>query len=54
MKQVTYTKKAMKDLVKVPRNAQVRVREKINQYARDPASLANNVTAMQGGKQAIG
>ncbi|WP_072281628.1 type II toxin-antitoxin system RelE family toxin [Rappaport israeli] len=48
MKKITYTKKAMKDLAKMPANAQKNVRAKINQYATDPASLANNVIKMTG------
>lgn len=48
MKTVTYTKKAMKDLAKMPRQTNILVRSKINQYAQNPASLANNVVRMQG------
>lgn len=48
MKKITYTKKAMKDLAKMPRNTQQNVRAKINQYAHNPASLANNVIKMTG------
>jgi mRNA interferase RelE/StbE len=32
----------------MPRNEAERVRRKIEQYAADPASLANNVIAMSG------
>lgn len=48
MKKISYTKKAMKDLAKMPRNTQQNVRAKINQYADNPASLANNVIKMTG------
>ncbi len=32
----------------MPRNEAERIRGKIDQYARDPASLANNVITMKG------
>lgn len=48
MKNITYTKKATKDLAKMPRNASTLVRSKINQYAENPESLANNVIRMTG------
>lgn len=48
MKKIAYTKKAIKDLAKMSRNRQEQMRDKINQYAENPASLANNVEAMQG------
>jgi len=32
----------------MPANDAARVRQKIEQYARDPASLANSVKALQG------
>lgn len=48
MKEITYTKKAMKDLARIPRNTQQKIRAKINQYAKTPAALANNVIRMTG------
>ncbi|MTH62186.1 type II toxin-antitoxin system RelE family toxin [Paracoccus litorisediminis] len=48
MKQITYTKAALKALIRMPRNMAVRVREKIAEYAADPASQANNVKALKG------
>jgi len=48
MKQITYTKAALKALIRMPRNMADRVREKIAEYAADPASQANNVKALKG------
>ncbi len=48
MKDVVYSKSAQKTLLRIPRNWAIRIREKINAYAVDPASQANNVKALQG------
>ncbi|WP_079731712.1 type II toxin-antitoxin system RelE family toxin [Novosphingobium mathurense] len=48
MKQVTYTRAAIKTLRRMPANVSVRIVEKVNAYAADPASQANNVTALSG------
>ena len=48
MKEVTYTKAARKVLYSLPLPDQKRIRSKVEQYAADPASLANNVKAMKG------
>jgi len=48
MKSVTYSKAAIKVLKRMPRNVAQRVMEKVNQYARDPASQANNTKALTG------
>lgn len=48
MKSVTYSKAAIKVLKRMPRNVAQRVMEKVNQYARDPASQANNTQALKG------
>ena len=48
MKQVTYTKAARKVLFSLPVPLQKRIRDKIEQFAADPASLANNVKALKG------
>ncbi|MBD9528397.1 type II toxin-antitoxin system RelE/ParE family toxin [Paracoccus sp. PAR01] len=48
MKQITYTKAALKALTRMPRNMADRVREKIAEYAADPASQANNVKVLKG------
>ena len=46
--QIRYTKAAAKALMKMPTNAAQLIRMKIQQYAADPASLANNVRKLQG------
>lgn len=48
MKPVTYTRAAMKALRKMPVDVAERIIGKIEQYAADPASQANNVTALKG------
>ncbi len=48
MKTVTYSRDATKTLLHMPANIAKRIRAKIEQYASDPASLANNVIALQG------
>lgn len=48
MKQVSYTRAALKALRKMPRNMADRIVAKIDQYAADPASQVNNVTALKG------
>lgn len=48
MKPVTYTRAALKALHKMPADVAERIIGKIEQYAADPASQANNVTALKG------
>ncbi|MCB4860797.1 type II toxin-antitoxin system RelE/ParE family toxin [Sphingobium sp. PNB] len=48
MKQVTYTKSAAKTLRRMPSNVAKLIMAKVDQYAADPASLANNVTNLKG------
>jgi mRNA interferase RelE/StbE len=48
MKPVTYTRAALKALRKMPVGVAERIIGKIEQYAADPASQANNVTALKG------
>ena len=48
MKPVTYTRAALKVLRKMPADVAERIIGKIEQYAADPASQANNVTALKG------
>ena len=48
MKQVTYTRAAIKALRKMPATTAALIRGKVEHYAADPASLANNVKALQG------
>lgn len=48
MRPINYSSSAQKALQKMPRNVAVLIRSKINQYADDPAGLANNVKALRG------
>ena len=48
MKEVVYSKTAQKSLLRTPRNWAIRIRNKINAYAADPTSQANNVKVLQG------
>lgn len=52
MKQISYTRAAIRALRRMPANTAQLIRDKIEAYARDPASLANNVTVLKG-RQAI-
>ncbi|KQS99174.1 MULTISPECIES: type II toxin-antitoxin system RelE family toxin [unclassified Rhizobium] len=44
---VIYDKEAIKALTRMPATDAKRIRQKIQQYAEDPASLANNVKKLQ-------
>lgn len=48
MKQITYTRSALKVLRKMPANVSALIVAKVEQLAADPASLANKVTKLQG------
>lgn len=48
MKEVVYSKTAQKALMRMPRNWAIRIRDKIDAYAADPASQAINVKVLQG------
>lgn len=48
MKKVTYTRSAIKTLTRMPANTSKRIRAKVDEYAADPASQANNVKALKG------
>jgi mRNA interferase RelE/StbE len=48
MKQVSYTKTAIRALRRMPANTAMLIRSKIEAYATDPASQANNVKALKG------
>jgi mRNA interferase RelE/StbE len=48
MRQVSYSRSAQKALQKIPRNIAELITSKIDQYARDPGSLANNVKKLKG------
>ena len=48
MKKITYTRSALKTLRRMPANVAKRIVAKVEEYAADPAALANNVKAMKG------
>ncbi|MFF8801070.1 MULTISPECIES: type II toxin-antitoxin system RelE/ParE family toxin [unclassified Methylobacterium] len=48
MVQVTYSKAALKVLARLPIDLSWKIRSKIEQYAVDPDSLANNVKTLRG------
>ena len=49
-KPIVYSRGALKALGRIDRRTAERIVLKIEQLARDPDSLANNVTAMKGGE----
>lgn len=48
MKQISYTKAAIRALRRMPANTATLIRSKIEAYAIDPASQANNIKALKG------
>lgn len=48
MKSVTYKPAALKALRRMPRNDANRIMVKVDQYAANPASQANNVKVLKG------
>lgn len=48
MKPIIYKRSAAKALSRMPANTSALIVSKIEQYAVDPASLANNVTKLKG------
>jgi mRNA interferase RelE/StbE len=48
MRRVNYTKAAIRALRRMPANTATLIRSKIEAYARDPASQANNVKSLKG------
>lgn len=48
MREVVYLKRARKALAGMPANTARQIVSKIEQYASDPESLANNVVKLQG------
>ncbi|RDE09459.1 type II toxin-antitoxin system RelE family toxin [Pelagibacterium lacus] len=48
MKPITYTRDALRSLRRMPVNTSRRIRDKIEAYARDPESQANNIRALRG------
>lgn len=45
---IIYDKEAIKSLARMPITDAKRIRQKVQQYANDPASLANNAKKLQG------
>jgi mRNA interferase RelE/StbE len=48
MKPISYTRQALKALRRMPANMAQRIIAKIEQYAEEPESQANNVKALKG------
>jgi mRNA interferase RelE/StbE len=48
MKQISYTKSAIRVLRRLPANTATLIRAKIEAYAQDPSSQANNVKSLKG------
>jgi mRNA interferase RelE/StbE len=48
MKSISYSKVAIRSLRRIPRNVADLIRFKIEAYAEDPASQANNVRVLKG------
>lgn len=53
MKNVRYAKAARKALLRMPANQARRIVDKIDQLARDPASLAANIKALKNAHGAL-
>jgi len=48
MKQISYTKAAIRALRRMPANTATLIRTKIEGYAQDPSAKANNVKSLKG------
>ena len=48
MRSIVYSRDAERTLRRMPANTALLIVAKIDQYGRDPASLANNSTALKG------
>ena len=48
MKQISYTKAAIRVLRRMPANTATLIRSKIEAYAQDPASQSNNLKSLKG------
>lgn len=48
MKPISYSKASLKTLSKMPKNTAQRIMRKIEAYATDPGSQANNVKVLKG------
>ena len=49
--EIKYSKAAARALMHMPTSTAKRIRAKIEQYAANPASLANNVKRLRGGNE---
>ena len=48
MKEIAFSRQAIKTLTRMPTNTRDLIRDKVSQLASDPASLANNTKRLQG------
>ena len=48
VKEIVYSRAAVRTFMRSPRNLADRIRDKIRSYAHDPASQANNDTRLRG------
>ena len=48
VKDIAYSRSAVRTLTRMPRNVAGRIREKVREYADDPAVQSNNVTRLRG------
>ena len=48
MKDIAYSRTALKALTRMPRNTAQQIRDKIRAFADNPSSQANNVTRLKG------
>lgn len=48
VKEIVYSRSAVRILARMPRNHATRLRRKIRMFAEDPASQANNVSRLRG------
>lgn len=48
MKQITYSKQALKALKRMPANTSLTIRSKMNAYAAEPEQVSSNVKKLQG------
>ena len=48
MREISYTRTAIKQLLAIAAKDRVRITDKLRQYSADPASLANQVKALKG------
>ena len=48
MKQIAFSKDALRTLSRMPANASLLIRSKIAQYVADPSTQANNIKTLKG------